>query len=80
METVFGVILGTGVGGGVAIRGHTLVGANAIAGEWSHNPFPGRGPMRSQGRRAIAVGQAVSRLFFPALRLRQTIVVMADAT
>src|SRR5215813_5380757 len=39
-ETVFGVILGTGVGGGVAIGGRTLVGANAIAGEWGHNPLP----------------------------------------
>ncbi len=40
MGTVFGVILGTGVGGGVAIRGQILVGANAIAGEWGHNPLP----------------------------------------
>jgi len=40
MGTVFGVILGTGVGGGVAIGGHILVGANAIAGEWGHNPLP----------------------------------------
>jgi fructokinase len=40
MGTVFGVILGTGVGGGVAIGGRTLVGANAIAGEWGHNPLP----------------------------------------
>lgn len=40
METVFGVILGTGVGGGLAIRRQILVGANAIAGEWGHNPMP----------------------------------------
>jgi fructokinase len=40
METVFGVILGTGVGGGVAIGRRILVGANAIAGEWGHNPLP----------------------------------------
>jgi fructokinase len=40
LETVFGVILGTGVGGGIAIRGRVLVGANAIAGEWGHNPLP----------------------------------------
>ena len=39
-RVVFGVILGTGVGGGVAINGHALVGANAIAGEWGHNPMP----------------------------------------
>src|SRR5215471_5221127 len=40
METVFGVILGTGVGGGIAIHGRIHVGANAIAGEWGHNPLP----------------------------------------
>ena len=40
MEIVFGVILGTGVGGGIAIGGRILLGANAIAGEWGHNPLP----------------------------------------
>ncbi|HZV53882.1 MAG TPA: ROK family protein [Rhodocyclaceae bacterium] len=40
-EVVFGVILGTGVGGGIVVRGQTLIGANAIAGEWGHNPMPG---------------------------------------
>jgi len=39
-EVVFGVILGTGVGGGVVVRGHVLTGPNAIAGEWGHNPLP----------------------------------------
>jgi fructokinase len=38
--TVFGVILGTGVGGGVVINGRVLTGPNAIAGEWGHNPLP----------------------------------------
>ncbi|MEO8102966.1 MAG: ROK family protein [Betaproteobacteria bacterium] len=37
---VFGVILGTGVGGGIVIEGKLLTGANAIAGEWGHNPLP----------------------------------------
>jgi fructokinase len=37
---VFGVILGTGVGGGVVVDGQVLTGANAIAGEWGHNPLP----------------------------------------
>jgi fructokinase len=37
---VFGVILGTGVGGGVVINGRPLTGAQAIAGEWGHNPLP----------------------------------------
>ena len=40
-EVVFGVILGTGVGGGIVVRGHVLSGENAIAGEWGHNPMPG---------------------------------------
>ena len=38
--TVFGVILGTGVGGGLVVGGHLLHGPNAIAGEWGHNPLP----------------------------------------
>ena len=38
---VFGVILGTGVGGGIVVDRKTLQGANAIAGEWGHNPLPG---------------------------------------
>lgn len=37
---VFGVILGTGVGGGIVVNGQVLTGANAIAGEWGHNPLP----------------------------------------
>jgi fructokinase len=37
---VFGVILGTGTGGGLVIDGRVIVGANAIAGEWGHNPLP----------------------------------------
>lgn len=37
---VFGVILGTGVGGGLAIRGNAHTGINAIGGEWGHNPLP----------------------------------------
>jgi len=39
-ETVFGVILGTGVGGGIVVSGRVLDGPNAIAGEWGHNPLP----------------------------------------
>ena len=37
---VFGVILGTGVGGGIVIDGRVLGGANAIGCEWGHNPLP----------------------------------------
>ena len=39
-KVVFGVILGTGVGGGIAIDGKPITGAQAIAGEWGHNPLP----------------------------------------
>ena len=39
-RVVFGVILGTGVGGGIVVDGRVLMGANAIAGEWGHNPLP----------------------------------------
>ena len=39
--SVFGVILGTGVGGGLFHAGRPVQGINAIAGEWGHNPLPG---------------------------------------
>jgi len=40
VRAVFGVIVGTGVGGGLVIDGTVWTGANAIAGEWGHNPLP----------------------------------------
>jgi fructokinase len=48
-RTVFGVILGTGVGGGIAIDRRVLVGANGIAGEWGHNPLPAPRPDETPG-------------------------------
>lgn len=39
-HTVFAVIAGTGIGGGIAIGGRILEGPNRIAGEWGHNPLP----------------------------------------
>ena len=39
-RTVFGVILGTGVGGGIVVNKQLLGGPNAICGEWGHNPLP----------------------------------------
>jgi len=39
-SVVFGVIVGTGTGGGVVVDRHVLTGPNAIAGEWGHNPLP----------------------------------------
>jgi fructokinase len=43
-HVVFGVILGTGTGGGVVVGGQVLEGAHSIAGEWGHNPLPGMTP------------------------------------
>ncbi len=40
VHVVFGVIVGTGCGGGVCVDGRTLIGVNAIGGEWGHNPLP----------------------------------------
>ena len=39
-DVVFGVILGTGVGGGIVVGGRVLDGVNLVAGEWGHNPLP----------------------------------------
>ncbi|MCP3660965.1 MAG: ROK family protein [Gammaproteobacteria bacterium] len=49
-HTVFGVILGTGVGAGVLIKQQPLTGPNAIAGEWGHNPLPWPGSNELLGR------------------------------
>ena len=43
-RVVFGVIVGTGTGGGVVVDRKVLTGPNAIAGEWGHNPLPWPGP------------------------------------
>jgi fructokinase len=43
-DVVFGVIAGTGVGGGIAVHGKVLEGGHLLAGEWGHNPLPGMTP------------------------------------
>ena len=48
---VFGVILGTGVGGGIVVKGRILKGRNAVAGEWGHNPLPRMRPEEFPGPR-----------------------------
>jgi predicted NBD/HSP70 family sugar kinase len=45
----FGVILGTGVGGGIVLNGRAVEGANAIAGEWGHNALPWPEPAELPG-------------------------------
>jgi len=48
-NVVFGVILGTGCGGGIVVDGRVLVGPNAVAGEWGHNPLPWPAASESPG-------------------------------
>lgn len=48
-DPVFGVILGTGVGGGIVVGGRILDGAQRIAGEWGHDPLPRPGPDERPG-------------------------------
>ncbi len=43
-NVVFGIIAGTGIGGGVCVGGRLIEGAHLIAGEWGHNPLPAPGP------------------------------------
>lgn len=50
-DCVFGVILGTGCGGGLVVRGEPRAGRNAIAGEWGHNPLPWPEPPELPGPR-----------------------------
>ncbi|MGE0313029.1 MAG: ROK family protein [Lautropia sp.] len=50
-KSVFAAILGTGVGAGIAIDAAVLAGANAIAGEWGHNPLPRPAPHETPGPR-----------------------------
>ncbi len=48
---VFGVILGTGCGGGVVVDGRLLPGAGGFAGEWGHTPLPWSAPDEHPGPR-----------------------------
>jgi fructokinase len=56
---VFGAILGTGCGGGLVVDGRPLIGANAIAGEWGHNPPPRT--TRTTGPRSPPMKSPVAR-------------------
>lgn len=66
-STVFGVILGTGVGGGIVVDGQVLVGAQGIAGEWGHNPLDPEGEPCYCGRQGcvetVISGPALERFY-----------------
>ena len=55
-RTVFGIILGTGVGGGIVVDGHALVGTHGICGEWGHNPLRGEDAPCYCGRKGCVEG------------------------
>ena len=71
-DVVFGVILGTGVGGGVVVRGDVIDGRNGIAGEWGHNPLPGLGDAEAAAHRCYCgkLGCLEQFLSGPALERR----------
>ncbi len=50
-SVVFGVIIGTGVGGGIVVDGRPISGRNRLAGEWGHNPLPWMTAEEYPGRR-----------------------------
>ncbi|HEY0282892.1 MAG TPA: ROK family protein [Rhizomicrobium sp.] len=55
--TVFGIIAGTGVGGGICVNGKVLPGAHGIAGEWGHNPLPAPGRQETEDARRCYCGR-----------------------
>jgi fructokinase len=80
-STVFGVILGTGVGGGIVINGQLLRGPNAIAGEWGHNPLPWRQPADGAVRRCYCGQEDCIETFLsgPGWAARNNLGLNADA-
>jgi fructokinase len=66
-KTVFGIILGTGVGGGVVVDGHVLGGAHGIGGEWGHNPLRGEDAPCYCGRKGcvemVCAGPSLEKYF-----------------
>ncbi len=73
-RTVFGVILGTGVGAGIVIDGRSLLGRNAIGGEWGHNPLPWPDPIEARGTKCFCGKEGCIETFLcgPALEKQYT--------
>jgi N-acetylglucosamine kinase len=66
-KTVFGIILGTGVGGGIVVDGHVLSGTHGICGEWGHNPLRGEESPCYCGRKGcvemVCAGPSLERYY-----------------
>lgn len=71
-RVVFGVILGTGVGGGVVIEKRVLDGVNGIAGEWGHNSLPWITRNELPGVRCFCGRHACIETFLCGAGLRRT--------
>lgn len=86
--TVFGVILGTGVGGGLVVGGKLVTGPNAIAGEWGHNPLPWPSPDELPGHycycgkmgciETFLSGPALERDFGEGIKVPDIVTLAAD--
>jgi N-acetylglucosamine kinase len=80
-RTVFGIILGTGVGGGIVVDGKILTGPHGICGEWGHNPLQGEETPCYCGHRGcletVCAGPALERYYTthggPLLRLPEIV-------
>ena len=64
-NVVFGVIIGTGTGGGIVVNKQVITGPNAIAGEWGHNPLPWIKPDEYPGPICYCGKTDVLKAFFP---------------
>ncbi len=62
-RSLFGIILGTGVGGGLVVDGRLIGGRNAVAGEWGHNPLPWPDEAERQGPRCYCGKQGCIEVF-----------------
>lgn len=67
-RTLFGIILGTGVGGGIVVDREVLVGTHGIAGEWGHNPLCGESTPCYCGRvgclETVCSGPALEKFYY----------------
>lgn len=71
--TVFGVILGTGTGGGIVAHGRLLAGLNAVGGEWGHNPLPWPDPWERPGQACYCGKRGCIETFLNGAALRREV-------
>ena len=85
-RTVFGIILGTGVGGGIVVDGKLLIGPHGIAGEWGHNPLCGESTPCYCGRigclETVCAGPSLEKFYYERtgcpLRLPEIVILASE--